>query len=205
MSDEAVAIADAVESAPVVDEAVSAIPRVADEVVTGDDSAGDNEFKPITSQDAFENALKQRLERAQRSAEKKYAKQMEELSSKLKEYEDAQLSADERKDKRLTELEQNLQEATDRYTKLERTRLVESLAREMGLPEKFWNRVQGTNDDEIISDINDMLEGLPRSEKQAATSLSQSPMMSVQATGKEPVVEENAKGIVDKLGSMFSF
>lgn len=186
----------------------SDIPRVSEpaedvavESVDVEDGGG---FKPITSQDDFEAALKSRLERAQRSADKKYAKQVEELASKLKEYEDAQLSADERKDRRLTELEQSLQEATDRYTKLERTRLVESLAREMGLPEKFWNRVQGSTDDEIISDINDMLEGLPRSEKRDAV-LSQSPTMSVQATGSEPEVEENPKAIVDKLGSMFSF
>lgn len=186
----------------------SDIPRVSepaeDAAVESVDVEDGGSFKPITSQDEFEAALKNRLERAQRSADKKYAKQMEELSAKLKEYEDAQLSADERKDRRLTELEQNLQEATDRYTKLERTRLVESLAREMGLPEKFWGRVQGSTDDEIISDINDMLEGLPRAEKRDAV-LSQSPKVSVQATGAEPEVEENPKAIVDKLGSMFSF
>lgn len=187
----------------------SDIPRVSEPAndvanVAEVDDFGDSGFKPITSQDEFDAALKSRLERAQRSAEKRYAKQMEELSAKLKEYEDAQLSADERKDKRLTELEQNLAEATDRYTKLERTRLVESLAREMGLPEKFWSRVQGSTDDEIISDINDMLEGLPRAEKRDAV-LSQSPTLSVQATGTDPEIEENPKAIADKLNSLFSF
>jgi hypothetical protein len=29
--------------------------------------------------------------------------------------------------------------------------------------------------------------------------------MSVQATNTDPEVEENAKGIVDKIGSMFNF
>lgn len=169
-----------------------------------DDSGESSDFSPITSQEALDNLLKGRLERAQRSAEKKYLKQMEEMASKLKEFEDAQLSADEKKDKRLTELEQALNEASDRYTKLERTRLVESLAREMGLPEKFWSRVQGSSDDEIISDINDMLEGLPRAERTNGV-LSQQPKLSVAATGSEPEVEENPKAIVDKLGSMFPF
>lgn len=163
-----------------------------------------NDFKPIDSQEALENVLKGRLERANKSAEKKYQKQIEELASQLKSYEDEKLSADEKKEKRLAELEQSLSEATDRYTKLERTRLVESLAREMGLPEKFWGRVQGSNDDEIISDINDMLEGLPRVEKPSGIP-SQAPKMSVQATGTDPDVEESAKSIVDKLGSRFSF
>lgn len=163
-----------------------------------------NDFKTIDSQEALENVLKGRLERANKSAEKKYQKQIEELASQLKSYEDDKLSADEKKEKRLAELEQSLSEATDRYTKLERTRLVESLAREMGLPEKFWGRVQGSNDDEIISDINDMLEGLPRVEKPSGIP-SQTPKMSVQATGTDPDVEESAKNIVDKLGSRFSF
>lgn len=163
-----------------------------------------NDFKPIDSQEALENLLKGRLERASKSAEKKYQKQIEELASQLKSYEDDKLSADEKKEKRLAELEQSLSEATDRYSKLERTRLVESLANEMGLPKKFWGRVQGATDDEIISDINDMLEGLPRVEKPSGIP-SQTPKMSVQATGTDPDVEESAKNIVDKLGSRFSF
>lgn len=174
----------------------------------GDDAASavdeSSEFNPITSQEALDNILKGRLERAQRSAEKKYQKQMEELAAKIAQYEENQLSAEEKKDKRLSELEQALNEATDRYTKLERTRLVESLAREMGLPEKFWSRVQGSTDDEIISDINDMLEGLPRAERTNGVP-SQQPTVSVSATNTEPEVEENPKAIVDKLGSMFPF
>jgi hypothetical protein len=81
---------------------------------------------------------------------------------------------------------------------------VETLARDMGLPEKFWSRVQGSSDDEIISDINDMLEGLPRADKQNSVT-SQAPKMSVQATNTDPEVQESAKGIVDKIGSMFNF
>jgi hypothetical protein len=182
---------------------VAEVPRVSapDSEVEVDDDGG---FKPINSQEALDNLLKSRLERANKSAEKKYLKQVEELTAKISEYETAQLSAEEKKDKRLTELEQSLVEATDRYTKLERTRTVESLAREMGLPEKFWGRVQGATDDEIISDINDMLEGLPRAERNTGVP-SQQPKVSVSATGTEPEVEENAKSIVDKLGSQFSF
>jgi hypothetical protein len=173
---------------------------------TGDDvpDIDSDEFKPITSQEGLENVLKARLERANRSADKKYSKQIEDMAAKLKEFEDAQLSVDEKKDKRLVELEQSLAEATDRYTKLERTRLVESLARELGLPEKFWSRVQGSTDDEIISDIHDMLDGLPKSERPSGVP-SQSPKMSVQATNTDTEVDQNAKNIVDKLGTMFSF
>jgi hypothetical protein len=64
--------------------------------------------------------------------------------------------------------------------------------------------VQGDTDDEIISDINDMLEGLPRSERQSAP-LSQAPKVSVQATNTEPEIEENAKSIVDKMGGFLNF
>lgn len=191
----------------VVDESPAEVSAEIPEIprVTGVDvDVESSEFNPITSQDALENVLKGRLERANKSAEKKYLKQVEELNAKLSDYETAQLSAEEKKDKRLSELESSLAEATDRYTKLERTRLVETLARDMGLPEKFWSRVQGSTDDEIISDINDMLEGLPRADKQNAV-LSQAPKLSVSATNTEPQVEESAKGIVDKLGSMFNF
>ena len=191
-------IADAVEN--------PALPRGGGNETVDDsvDSDIGNDFRPIDSQEALDAIVKARLERANKSAEKKYSKQIDELAAKLKQYEDAQLSADERKDKRLTELEQSLAEATDRYAKLERARTVESLAREMGLPEKFWSRVQGTTDDEIISDINDMLEGLPRAEKPSGIP-SQAPKVSVQATNTDPEVEENPKQIVDKLGSFFSF
>ena len=169
-----------------------------------DSDSGDDGFRPINSQEALDNLLKSRLERANKAAEKKYLKQMEELTAKISEYETAQLSDQEKKDKRLSELEQSLAEATDRYTKLERTRTVESLAREMGLPEKFWGRVQGSTDDEIISDINDMLEGLPRAERNTGVP-SQQPKVTVSATNSEPDVEENPKAIVDKIGALFPF
>lgn len=207
MSDEAAAVAESVvaESVGSPVDSVGDIPRVSPaESETSDIELDDGGFKPITSQEALDNLLKSRLERANKSAEKKYLKQMEELTAKISQYEEAQLSAEEKKDKRLTELEQALSEATDRYTKLERTRLVESLAREMGLPEKFWSRVQGTTDDEIISDINDMMEGLPRADRNGGVP-SQQPTMSVQATNTDPEVEENPKNIVDKIGSMFAF
>lgn len=168
---------------------------------TSDDDGG---FRPITSQEALDNLLKSRLERANKAAEKKFQKTVEELTAKISSYEEAQLSAEEKKDKRLTELESQLEEATDRYTKLERARTVESLARDMGLPEKFWSRVQGSTDDEIISDINDMLEGLPKAEKQSGIP-SQAPKVSVSATGSEPEVEVSPKSIVDKMSSMFDF
>jgi len=173
--------------------------------VSGSDfDSESSDFNAITSQEALENVLKGRLERANKSAEKKYLKQVEELNAKIKEYETAQLSAEEKKDQRLSELEKSLAEATDRYTKLERTRLVETLARDMGLPDKFWSRVQGSTDDEIISDINDMLEGLPRAEKPNGVP-SQSPKVNVQATNTDPELEENAKTIVDNMNSMFDF
>lgn len=171
----------------------------------GGDSGGEGEAdERFISQRELDRILQSRVERANKSAEKKYSKQIEDLAAKIAAYEDQKLSAEEKKDKRLTELESSLAEATERYTKLERTRLVETLAREMGLPEKFWSRVQGTTDDEIISDINDMLEGLPR-EKANGAIPSQTPRVSVQATNSEPEVDENPKAIVDKLGSLFSF
>jgi DNA gyrase/topoisomerase IV subunit A len=169
-----------------------------------DSEPDDGGFRPITSQEALDNLLKSRLERANKAAEKKFQKTVEELTAKISSYEEAQLSAEEKKDKRLTELESQLEEATDRYTKLERARTVESLARDMGLPEKFWSRVQGSTDDEIISDINDMLEGLPKADKQSGIP-SQAPKVSVSATGSEPEVEVSPKSIVDKMSSMFDF
>lgn len=199
MSDSVDSVAD---PGPVsVESSESGVRSAPEPEVEADSEAG---FRPINSQEEFDAALRQRLERAQRSAEKKYSAKMDELAAKLKEYEDAQLSADEKKDRRLSELEQSLNEATERYQQLERTRLVESLAREMGLPEKFWSRVQGNNDDEIISDINDMLEGLPRAERREAA-LSQSPKVSVQATNTDPEVDDNPKAIVDNLNTMFNF
>lgn len=195
--DDTVVADDAADS--VVEDTAAAEADISDREVGGEE--GDEKF---ISQRELDRILQSRVDRANKSAEKKYSKQIEELASKIAAYEDEKLSAEEKKDKRLSELEQSLNEATERYTRLERTRLVETLAREMGLPEKFWSRVQGTTDDEIISDINDMLEGLPK-DKGNGSIPSQTPKVSVQATNSEPEVEENPKAIVDKLGSMFSF
>jgi hypothetical protein len=59
---------------------------------------------------------------------------------------------------RASELESTL-------TALERTRRVESLAREMGLPEPFWSRVTGDDDDAIIKDIYALLDGVKSSKR----------------------------------------
>jgi len=70
---------------------------------------------------------------------------MDDLANKLKEYEDAKLSADEKEGSASAELESSLAEATERYTKLERTRLVESFGAGMGLPGKFWKQGTGSH------------------------------------------------------------
>ena len=120
------------------------------------------EFKPIESQEEFDARLKNRLERAERSAEKKSAAAIKELEAKLKAHEDAKLSEEEKRNKRLTELEKAVQEREEKITELERSKLVSDIASELKLPKKLWGRVVGNTEDEVRADIEDIMSDLPQ-------------------------------------------
>ena len=165
---------------------------------TQPESPDDSGFKPIQSQEEFDAALKKRLERAERSTEKKFQAQMKELQEKLQEHENAKLSEEEKRNKRLTELEKALKEREEKITELERGKLVSDVASELKLPKKLWDRVRGDTEDEVRADIEDMLSDLPKP-TEAKKPPAQGGKLKVSPSGDSGDPTESADAILDSI------
>ncbi|AEO94340.1 scaffolding protein [Mycobacterium phage Crossroads] len=137
----------------------------ADNDPSGDpaDKSGESTFKAITSQDEFDKAVARRVARERKKYEgfedfKAKAEQLEKL--------EAEKGSDiEKLTRRAEKAESELAKLTEKLTKAERNELVRDIADEMGLPKKLAKRVQGDTEEDIRADIEDLLEGLPKSEK----------------------------------------
>lgn len=173
---------------------------------TATESADDG-FKPITSQEEFDSRLKNRLERAERSTEKKFNAQIKELTDKIAGFENEKLSDAEKRDKRLAELEKALQERDEKLTKLERAKIVSELAHDAKLPKKLWDRVKGDTEDEIAADIQELLEAYPtpesKDDKGAKKPPSQGATVKVQPTGSDGEIEESADAILESISPRY--
>lgn len=186
----------------------------ADEDTTDDVVPAEPEPKPtkkafenivLDSQEAADNFVKDRIARATRSTEKKFADQVKELSEKLKSYETEKLTADEQKELRLSEAEKLAEERGNQITQMLRERTITDLAVEAGLPKNLWDRVRGENDEEIAADINALVALLPKETvKETAGPPSQAPTVKLSPTGDEPNSEPDAKSIVDSLPGFLS-
>lgn len=141
-------------------------------------SSTESSFKAITTQDELEKVLGGRLSRAEKAAEKKYTSHVKELESIVHAYENEKLSADEKKDKQIGELTAALAERDETLKGHERSKLVSTLADDLGLPRKYHDRIRGDSEEDITADIQDFLEGLPKSDKQKQTGT-----VKVQSTG----------------------
>lgn len=156
--------------------------------------AGDS-FKPIASQAEFDAALKQRLARAEKAAEKKFTGRVTELEGIVHAFENEKLSADEKKDKALADATAAIAERDTKLQTYERKEKVSSLADELGLPRKFWDRVRGDSDEDITADINDLLEALPKPDAK----VKQTGTVKVQSTGDPGEQEVTADSIFKNL------
>lgn len=173
-------------------------------VPESDSEGGKPGFKPIVldSQDAVDGFMKARIARV----EKKYSdyNDLKAKAAHVDELEAASLSESEKLQKRLAEFEKLAADKEAELTKLQRDRVVSDVASEMGLPKKFWDRVRGDTDDEIISDITDLLEGLPKPEKDKGSPPGQSPKVKVQPTGSDPEVQMTAEDILKSIPRGFA-
>ncbi|OMC55378.1 hypothetical protein A5747_13375 [Mycobacterium sp. IS-836] len=129
------------------------------------ESDASESFKPITSQAEFDAAIKGRISRAEKAAEKKATARIAELEGIVHQFESEKLSEDEKRDRKLQELTAALAERENMIKGFEREKLVASLADEKELPRKFWDRVRGESEEEILADIDVLLEALPKNEK----------------------------------------
>lgn len=158
------------------------------------ESESSESFKAITSQADLENVLKGRLKRAETAAEKKHQARIKELESIAHAYENEKLSEDDKKNKRLEELTAALAERDEMIKGHERGKLVSTLADDLGLPRKYHDRIRGDSEEEITADIQDFLDGLPKSDKPKPTGT-----VKVQSTGDSGTTEINAEDIFKNL------
>lgn len=191
-------IAAVVEAAP-----VEIAPIVADPV-TPAVATPPVEFAAIVldSQEATDNFVKDRVARATRAAQTAAKAERKAIEDELNELKNAALSETEKKDNALKAAEQLAAERGDELTKLQRASLVSDLAQEAGLPKKFWDRVRGDTDEEIVADIAELMEGIPApADPVKGTPPSPAPKakVKVQPTGNEPDPGLNADAIVKEL------
>lgn len=163
-------------------------------------------FKEIVldSQEAADKFIKDRVARAQRSAEKKFQTQLDELQGQLKAHEDSKLSESEKLQNAAKAAEQLAEERGNEVTKLRRQMTVKDLAIDAKLPKELWDRVRGETDEDIAADIQDLAEKFAPKDVSVDSRRppTQAPKVTVTPTGGEPDVEPTAKSIVDSFSSL---
>lgn len=113
------------------------------------------EFKVIETQEAFDAAIKDRLERQRKTVTADVTKQYAGYISP----EDAQKSAD-----KIAELTKQISELTAKNTAYELGAMKSKIAHETGLPYQLADRLTGTTEDEIRKDAEALaqLTALPQ-------------------------------------------
>lgn len=107
------------------------------------------EFTPIETQEAFDAAIKDRIERAKKSAAADAAKQYEGWISP----EDAKKSAD-----RIAELTQQVADLTAKNTAAELGALRTRIAHETGLPFELAERLRGEDEKSLRADAEALVQ-----------------------------------------------
>jgi len=135
------------------------------------------EFTPITTQEEFDNAIKERLTRDREAQAKKVAEKYadyEDLKSKTAEYEKQiagfteQLKGVEEKDKKIAELEGSVK----RY---ETSALKTKIAHEAGLDYSLASRLTGETEEDIRADAKSLSETIGKMKSSAAPAKSTEP------------------------------
>lgn len=135
------------------------------------------EFTPITTQEEFDAAIKDRLTRDREAQAKKVAEKYadyEDLKNKTAEYEKQiagfteQLKGAEEKDKKIAELESSVK-------KYETSALKTKIAHEAGLDYSLATRLTGETEDEIRADAKSLSETIGKMKTSAAPAKSTEP------------------------------
>lgn len=136
-----------------------------------------SEFTPITTQEEFDAALKDRLTRDREAQAKKTAEKYadyEDLKNKTAEYEKQiagfkeQLKGAEEKDKKIAELEGSVK-------KYELSALKTKIAHEVGLDYSLASRLNGDTEDEIRTDAKSLSDTIGKMKTSAAPAKSTEP------------------------------
>ena len=135
------------------------------------------EFTPITTQEEFDAAIKERLTRDREAQAKKTAEKYadyEDLKAKTAEYEKQiagfaeQLKSVEEKDKKIAELEGSVK-------KYEISALKTRIAHESGLDYSLASRLNGDTEDEIRNDAKSLSDTIGKMKTSAAPAKSTEP------------------------------
>ena len=136
-----------------------------------------SEFTPITTQEEFDAAIKDRLTRDREAQAKKTAEKYadyEDLKNKTAEYEKQiagfkeQLKGAEEKDKKIAELEGSVK-------KYELSALKTKIAHEAGLDYSLASRLNGDTEDEIRTDAKSLSDTIGKMKTSAAPAKSTEP------------------------------
>lgn len=135
------------------------------------------DFTPITTQEEFDNAIKERLTRDREAQAKKVAEKYgdyEDLKTKAADYEKQieeyaeKLKGIEEKDRKITELEETVK-------KHETAALKAKIAHEAGLDYSLASRLSGETEDEIKADAKTLSNTIGKMKTPAAPAKSTEP------------------------------
>lgn len=134
---------------------------------SSDVDKADGQFKAITSQEDFDKAVQRRIARAEARVEKKYEgfDDIKAKAGKFDELDAANGSEIEKLTRRAEKAERERDDFKLKVSSAERKELISDIADELGLPKGLRKRVQGDSEEDIRSDIEDLLGGLPKSSK----------------------------------------
>ena len=125
-----------------------------------------SDFKPIETQEAFDSAIKDRIARAEKTAEARVRSELQEQLNEVASLKDqiaqftSQRSADEAAAKETAEkisgLESQLAEALEKNKGYELDALKLKVASEKGLPLEFRDRLRGDTEDALAADAESL-------------------------------------------------
>lgn len=118
------------------------------------------EFKPINTQEEFDAAIKERIERAERTAEAKFSDygKLKEAIEKLTADKKAMEARIAGFDAEKSDIQKRLDEANQKTRDLEREAMKTNAAIATGLPLNLRDRLTGNTEEEIKADAENLLK-----------------------------------------------
>ena len=118
------------------------------------------EFKPITTQEEFNAAIKARLERQESTIRKEYAdyEDLKAQGAKFEEEKQAYEKQAQASAEKIASLKKELDESKDSVKGLQIKELKSSIAAELGLPAALRDRIAGETEEEIRKDAQILSE-----------------------------------------------
>ena len=158
------------------------------------------EFKVINTQEEFDAAIKDRIERERKSLSEKYS-DYEDLKKKNTEYE-AQVSklseANKAYETKASEYDRQISELSSKIKGYETDSAKTRIALEMGLPYEMANRLSGSTEEEIKKDA-ELLSKFVNRQNPAPTS-SNEPQRYSNDKNNDRAYKELARKIAENMG-----